>query len=87
MAIIPPGLGSSSDEDRTQSEESPYWGRRNLLDWYSGLDTKGKFFFWGCFSVVVNGITWLFGFFFPKALFVGIGLILASFLIPSDTTD
>ena len=90
MAALPSDSDPSSDDEPAQpeaSQESPYWGRRSFLDWFSGLETKGKFFFWGCFIVATNGMTWLFGFFFPKALFVGIGLILASFLIPADNTD
>ncbi len=90
MANLPSDPDPSSNGDPPQTEggqESHYWGRRNFLDWFSSLDTKGKFFFWGCFIVAVNGITWFFGFFFPRALFVGIGLILASFLIPADNTD
>ncbi len=58
-----------------------------MISWWNNLGRKGKFYFWGFFSIGINGIFYLGGFWFPKAVFIGIGLVIIGFVIPDSWDD
>lgn len=75
------------DDPDTPEEANPYWGRPTLLDWYMNLGFRGKLRWLGGVFVVANGIAYLCGFFWPRMLFTGIGILVISFLMPSSVDD
>jgi hypothetical protein len=70
-----------------RDDDNPYWGRPSLLGWYGGLGMRGKLAWFGGILTAANGGAFLFGFYWPRMLILGIAALLASLLLPSSMDD
>ena len=76
--------GPEIKASKPKKEETPLWARRTVLDWYSGLGMKGRLLYLGVIFLAFNGITWFFGFYFPKMLCVGGACLVIGLVISND---
>jgi hypothetical protein len=67
-------------------KDDNYWAP-SKFGWLTDLSLKGKLALWGGLLLLFNGITYLFGFWFPKFLIVGVALICATLFVPSEADD
>lgn len=82
-----PDDNDTTDERDLPEESNPYWGRTSLLDRYMSLGFRGKLRWLGGVFVVANGIAYLCGFFWPRMLITGIGILAVSFMLPASVDD
>ncbi len=56
-----------------------------MIDWWTNLGWKGKFYFWGLFGIGVNVVLYFIGVWMPVLLFTSFGFLLIGFVLASES--
>ena len=78
---------TSETVPKQKEEVNPYWGGTTLLDHYSNLGVRGKLRFVAFLFLLMNGVSYFFGFYWPKLLIAGIVALVVSLLLPESMDD